>query len=251
MPQAVFLHGFCGSPRTFDGVRAALGDDLVVRAPVLAGHAGCPVDAQTFEAEIDRLAALIPVHPKPVLVGYSLGGRLAMGLVVRHPGRWAGALFVGAQAGIPNEEERAARRLADGRWARILRDDGLDAFVVAWEAQPLFASQQTLPAASRAAQDEDRRRQDPLRLAQAIERFSPGAMPCWDHGLTAARLPMTYVAGGRDPKFTAVGQRLLSTTPGLVLTVVPDSGHNVVLEAPAAAATAIRALCARAETPDG
>lgn len=247
MIRVVWLHGFAGSPRTFDAVRAHLDVPTDDVAPALTGHAGCDADVDTFEDEVDRLATVVPPGPPPVLVGYSLGGRLAMGLLVRHPGRWRGAVLIGAQSGIADPDERAARRAADARWAAMLRTDGVDAFVTAWEAQPLFASQRALPAHVQAAQRRERARHEAGRLAHAIQVLSPGAMPCWDEGLAGVRVPIVYLAGGADEKFTAVGRRLAVRVPSVALTVVPGAGHNVALEAPAATAAAIADLLRHVE----
>ena len=251
MERVVFLHGFCGSPRTFDAVRAALGPRVRGETPVVCGHAGTDAPVTSFAAEVDRLAAAIPPGALPLLVGYSLGGRLAMGLVARHPGRWRGALFIGAHAGIADERERAARRQADGAWARLLQDEGLDRFLAAWEAQPLFASQRGLDAQVQALQRQERGQHDPARLAQAIVALSPGAMPCWDEALAAASTPMTYLVGAQDEKFLAVGHRLAARTPALSVAVAPGVGHNVALEAPTVTAAAIDALLARTRGRDG
>lgn len=247
MSRVVLLHGFGGSPRTFDAVHAALGATVDVETPILGGHAGSAAEVDSFENEVDRLAAVIAPEPAPLLVGYSLGGRLAMGLVVRHPDRWRAALFIGAQAGIVDSAARSARRQIDARWAMMLRTDGLDRFLTAWEAQPLFASQVAADPTALSVQAAERRRQDPLRLARSIERLSPGTMPCWDDGLAAATLPMTYLAGARDEKFVGVGQRLAARVVSLTLSIVPDVGHNVPLEAPALTAAAILALAARSK----
>jgi len=234
----VLLHGFAGSAATFDGVRAALGATVDCTAPLLFGH-GARAAIVRYEDEVDRLAALAP--PGATLVGYSFGGRLAMGMLARHPARFASAVLIGAHPGLPAAAERAARAAADARWSALLRGEGLEAFIAAWEAQPLFASQADLPAAVRAAQRAARRRLDPLRLADAMERLGLGAMPCWTPALSRVTAPMAFLAGARDPKYVALGEALAAEVPALACAVVPDAGHNVVLERPQAVAAAVRA----------
>src|SRR5690606_15032070 len=132
-----------------------------------------------FDAQVDQLAALIEAElSEPALVvGYSMGGRLALGLACRHPRLCARVIAVGASAGLETPEARAARRQQDARWARMLREEGLAPFLAAWQAQPLFATQARAPEAARAAQAALRASHAPEGLARCLERLGLGAMP--------------------------------------------------------------------------
>src|SRR6185369_6950562 len=83
-----------------------------------------------------------------VVVGYSLGARVALGLVATR--RAARAILVSVNPGLA-EAERPARRASDAAWARMARARGIDDFVDAWEAQPLFETQQRVPPGRRDA----------------------------------------------------------------------------------------------------
>ncbi|HVS66649.1 MAG TPA: alpha/beta fold hydrolase [Thermoanaerobaculia bacterium] len=102
--RCVLIQGFAGSPASWDAVVERLPEDWRVLRPTLAGHdprAGWPQDVRGFEDEVDRLAHEIGPGPPSLLCGYSLGGRLALGLLARHPGRFAAALVIGAHPGLP------------------------------------------------------------------------------------------------------------------------------------------------------
>lgn len=247
MTAVALLHGFAGSAATFERVRDALAGEVECIAPLIFGHGasasghGASAEVACYEDEVDRLAALVPAGA--VLVGYSFGGRLAMGMLARHPARFAGAVLVGAHPGLP-AAERAARAADDARWTALLRREGLEAFIAAWEAQPIFASQAELPAEVRDAQRAARRRLDPMQLADAMDRLGLGAMPCWTAALARVTVPIAFLAGARDPKYVALGRALEAEVPALRCTVVPDAGHNVVLECPSAVAAAVRAQMA-------
>ena len=84
----VCLHGFTGSPQCWDDVIEALGKPSRVLCPTLLGHNQGPPPASitSFEAEVDRIATMV-LHAGLTgahLVGYSLGARLGLGLLVRH-----------------------------------------------------------------------------------------------------------------------------------------------------------------------
>lgn len=221
----LLLHGFTGGPESFESLRAPSGSI----APVLGGHLGTPV-AGGFEDEVERLAAL--GADCDGLFGYSLGGRLALGILARYPERFQHAVVVSAQAGLRTSAERAARREGDARWARLLRERGLEGFVDAWQALPLWASQAALPAGARQAQRALRLRHDAEGLARSLLRHGLGEMPDFRPQLAKAQTRVDLLVGERDEKFVALGQELAALIPGARLTVAPGAGHNLLLERP-------------------
>jgi 2-succinyl-6-hydroxy-2,4-cyclohexadiene-1-carboxylate synthase len=239
---AVLLHGFTGSPASFDGVVEALPVTMPVLRPTLLGHGAAGGDAGSFEAEVDRLAAQVGESGfrRPVLCGYSLGGRVALGLLARHPSLFARAVIVGAHAGLATEAERAARIESDERWATLLEQEGFAAFVDAWERQPLFATQAELPEAVTRRQRAMRLAHDSSGLARALRVLGSGRMPDLRAGLRKVTVPVALVVGEADAKFRALARSLADEVlEGAEVRLVPGSGHNVVLEAPRAVGRAI------------
>ena len=232
MISAVLIHGFSGSPESWRRVA----DRLRVRtyAPAVCGHGTCASVADSFEAEVERLAAEIRAAvPAPrYLAGYSLGGRLALGMLLRHADLFVGAAVVGANPGIDGEEEREARRTADEAWACLIEERGLDAFDREWSKLPLFRSQQRLEATLVEEQRTIRLGHDSAALAAAMRTLSLGAMPDYRSGLVGIRCPVELVAGGEDPRFIALARMMAGLMPAATFRLVAGSGHNVPLEAP-------------------
>jgi 2-succinyl-6-hydroxy-2,4-cyclohexadiene-1-carboxylate synthase len=236
----LLLHGFTGAPASWDGVRAQLPDRFDAFCPALAGHAGQRFDGITsFDDELARLLALLGTERRWELAGYSLGARLGLGLLARAPERFRRATLIGVHPGLDDEADRAERRSADARWARVLREQGLGAFVERWTAQPLFASQGRLPAELLAEQRARRSAQDAEGLALALERFGLGAMPSYWQGLPALRTPLTLAAGELDVKFVDLARRAARELPQGRLLLAPGAGHNLLLERPELVAQAI------------
>jgi len=237
------LHGFTGTPRSFDRIVGLLGARSAL-VPCLAGHGPEPLPrVDGFEAEVDRLARLVRGArlPPARLVGYSLGARLALALLVRHPALFADAVLVGAQPGLTGESQRAARRDADEQWCRLLEERGVDAFVTAWQAQPLFGSQAGLPAARLEDQRRERLAHTAAGLIHSLRTTGLGVMPCYAERLQSVAHPVRLVVGELDAKFRALGDDMARCLPQARLDVVPSAGHNVVLERPAALAALIGA----------
>jgi 2-succinyl-6-hydroxy-2,4-cyclohexadiene-1-carboxylate synthase len=240
MSTLVFLHGFTGSPRTFDDVLLELPVDQPILSPLLAGHGGDPFpeSVRQFGDEVERLRQIIDARgPEPVhLVGYSLGARLALALLLGHPSRVARGTLIGANPGLPTEAARAGRRGQDAVWARLLDEEGLDAFVAAWEKQPLFATLETLPEERRAAQRKERLGHDPRGLAAALRVLGLGAMPDFLPALASCTVPLDLVVGEHDAAFRAHAERMIGACAAARLRIVSGAGHNVPRESPLALA---------------
>lgn len=243
MTPLVLLHGFSGAPAAWDSVIAMLPGAVEVVRPAVGGHDGVPPPT-SFDDEVDRLARIVRESglAAPHLCGYSLGGRLAMGLLARHAALFSGATLVGANVSLPVEQRRA-REEQDERWATMIEHEGIDAFVARWEAQALFSSQASVPASARAAQRAQRLRHDPLGLAGAMRALSLARMPAYEAALPALDLSIRLVTGGLDEKFTRVARELCRALQRGEHVIVEGAGHNVVLEQPGRLASVLeRAL---------
>jgi len=219
------LHGFTGTPDSFEQLRLPPGSVT----PTLGGHLEEAVTGG-FEDEVERLAAL--AQGCDGLFGYSLGGRLALGILARHPARFQHALVVSAHPGLATDAERAARRDADARFVDVLRERGLERFVDVWQALPLWASQGDLPEAVKEAQRAQRLRHRADGLAQSLVQHGLGKMPDLRPLLRHVRTPVDLLVGERDAKFVALAQELTQVLPYARLTIAPGAGHNLLLERP-------------------
>lgn len=241
----LLLHGFTGGPSTWDVVSAEIqrSFDIEVLSPCLVGH-GDAVDSPVggFEAEIDRIASLMTSVRSWHVAGYSLGGRLALGLMVRHGALLTGATLIGAQPGLASEADRSARRSADERWCSLLKQAPLADFVAEWEAQPLFASQGRLPSDLRERIRAERLRQSPDGLARSLRVTGLGAMPSYWDALGGITIPTTLMAGSDDEKFSKIAAEMVARMPAAKLEITHGAGHNVVVERP----ETVRAVIERA-----
>lgn len=182
--------------------------------------------------------------PRPLVVGYSMGGRVALAALAAAPdafARRAGALVLeSAGLGPVDEAARAEAACRDSDCAVRLRAQGIAAFMDGWERLPLFATQLELPPDVRACLAAERRANDVEALARTFEEAGQHSMPgraaIFDalRGLAARGIPVLYLTGARDRKYVALAQEAhaAGVFPSPIL--VPDAGHNVHLEAPAA-----------------
>jgi 2-succinyl-6-hydroxy-2,4-cyclohexadiene-1-carboxylate synthase len=242
----VLLHGFTGSPQSFARVRQLLPAHIDVVAPTLLGHDGSapPVgapDTGSFEREVDRLLEFCrPSHSQQCFVcGYSLGARLALGLLARHSRWFRGALLIGVHPGLTDAATRAERIQADERWCRMLEAGDIAAFADAWQCQPLFGTQASLSEELLVEQRRTRLGHHPLGLAAALRHLGLGRMPDYRSALTALRIPATLMVGELDAKCFGLCADIAKVSPAVSLLRVAGTGHNIVLERPERVARAL------------
>ncbi|WP_242466279.1 alpha/beta fold hydrolase [Chromatium okenii] len=166
------------------------------------------------------------------LIGYSFGGRMALVLLMAAPTQFRSITIIAAHPGLTTAAQRDQRRVADRAWITLLREQGIEAFVTAWEQQPLFATQRQLAPAVVAQQRARRLRQRAEGLARCLEQFGLAAMPStWE---ALARFPgrVRWIVGGADQKFVALAQQVKTLRPATEVTVIAGGGHNLLLEHP-------------------
>ena len=234
--RLLLLHGFTSTGRSWDAVRrridAATYTD--VRAPDLRGHGDASdIRPATMVACVKDLAQDEPY----ALAGYSMGGRLALHLALAQPERVSRLVLVSTTAGIDGAPDRAGRRHADDEIADGIEAAGLETFARWWGAQTLFADQ---PPEVAAAAHRDRMRNTAAGLAASLRGMGTGTMaPLWDR-LRELRMPAVVIAGERDAKFRALGERLADNLPSADLVIAKGAGHAVHLEAPDVIAKALQ-----------
>jgi 2-succinyl-6-hydroxy-2,4-cyclohexadiene-1-carboxylate synthase len=164
-----------------------------------------------------------------VLVGYSLGGRLALRAALRSPESFRALVLIGATAGIDEGPLRVARAEADEKLASWMEAMPIEDIVGLWERQPLFADQ---PDALVEAQRPGRLSHDPRSLALLLRTAGQGVLePVW-HELRSLELPLLAIAGARDDGYTRAAKRIASTAPNGRAAIVESACHAAQLQRP-------------------
>lgn len=216
--RCVLVHGFTQTAASWDGVFDEAGGDGdgdvsdIVALDVVPGG-----DLWSTAKRIGETAG------RAAYVGYSMGGRLCLHLALADPGRVERLVLLGATAGIEDDGERAARRLADERLADDIERDGVEAFLERWLSHPMFAG----------LAERGPRQWDGAVLAACLRFLGTGSQePLWDR-LAELAMPVLVVAGERDEKFIRIGRRMADAIgDNASFAVVPDAGHAAHLEQP-------------------
>jgi len=236
-PTILALHGFTGGGSDFAPLVEAL-PEFNWLTPDLPGHApdpnapGAPGDACRLATSLRYLDSIVPEKPDGplVLLGYSLGGRLALHFALERPERIAALVLIGTSPGIADNIERVARQAEDDKLAQNIIAQGVPAFLQDWQQRPLIASQSRLPETWRAAMRERRRRLRAEGLAASLRQFGQGMVePVWER-LGELRRPILVCAGVNDEKYAAQAKEIQRRCPRAKLLLVPQAGHMAHLE---------------------
>ena len=234
----LMLHGFTGSADAWQLVAPPIARHRRVIAVDLLGHGqtDAPEDPARYQmapAVADLAAVLDQLgHETVDLLGYSMGGRLALGFALDHPDRVASLILESASAGIADPAEREARRRADDQLADAIERDGIVAFVDRWERLPLFATQMRLSKQERSRVREGRLAQRPGGLANSLRGFGQGIQPALHDRLASIVRPTVLIVGEHDVKFRAIANDLEPRLGWAWCDVAPRTGHAVHLESP-------------------
>ncbi|MCA9873659.1 MAG: 2-succinyl-6-hydroxy-2,4-cyclohexadiene-1-carboxylate synthase [Anaerolineales bacterium] len=234
----LLLHGFTGSSRNWGDIVPTLAERFMVITVDLLGHGRTPSPTRPARYMMEAAAAdLIDLLDQLAieqtsLLGYSMGGRLALYLAAQYPQRWQALILESASPGLKEKAEQIERRQSDNALAKRIEGEGLEAFVDYWESLPLWASQAQLPAETRTELRRQRLQNNPVGLANSLRGMGTGAQPSQWRRLSKLNLPVLLVVGELDAKFLAINQEMASLIPQARLAIVPGAGHTVHLERP-------------------
>jgi 2-succinyl-6-hydroxy-2,4-cyclohexadiene-1-carboxylate synthase len=228
------LHGFLGTGSDWEAFtpafRAATGEE--VAAPDL--FAG-PIADSLAEA-----ARRFIEDEGNAVIGYSMGGRLALHALAERPEAFRAGVIISAGLGVADESERRHRRDLDEQWAGRFETEPWEKVLEAWNAQPLLAG--SAPPAPR--QESPRLRRE--ALAKALRSWSPATHPELAARLKHVSTPVLWIAGERDRKYMDEGVRAVSILPHAKLWTVPEAGHRSPWEQPELVREAVSHFLGRA-----
>ena len=244
----VLLHVFAHTARTWGAAEKVLAEHCRVLAVDLPGHGCTGVQEAALPYTFERCATALRIVlderaiERAVILGYSLGGRVALHFARAHPERCRALIVESASPGLRDEGARAARRAADERLAARIERLGVQAFLEEWEALPLFAGLRRLSVEQRAALRRERLVNTARGLAESLRGMSVGIQESLWEAVSGFTFPVLALAGAEDVHYVTVAAELVERVPRGRCVVVEQSGHTVHLEAPTAFTVAVDAF---------
>jgi 2-succinyl-6-hydroxy-2,4-cyclohexadiene-1-carboxylate synthase len=232
-PPIVLVHGFTQTGRCWGPEAVDLATDHEVIRVDAPGH-GRSADILAGLRTGGRLIA--DQGGEATYLGYSMGARFCLHIALSNPELVRGLVLLGGTAGIEDRDEREARRVQDLQTAARIKAEGLERFLDAWLAQPLFAG---LP--DDRAFREERLENTVTGLMSSLQQAGTGSQdPSW-HRLSKLAMPVLVLAGEQDDKFSALARRMADEIgSNATLALIPGAGHAAHLEQPTAFLAVLR-----------
>ena len=207
------LHGALGSHRDWESI-------LPESRPVDLWEMDAEQDMQHWAARWTEQVA--QEDPEPVLLGYSMGGRLGLQALLAATTLWKRAIIISAHPGLRTEEERAKRREHDQAWLTRFQTEPIASVLKDWNAQATLSHASSLPnpEAFHPA------------MARCFQSWSLGQQePLW-HQLEQIPCPVLWLCGAEDLKFAALGKEAAARIPQGTYRELPNCGHRLPWQHP-------------------
>lgn len=217
-----FLHGFTQTKESWIPVIDALPQEFSFHLIDAPGHGDSHDGKRTLiEAGNDVAESM----PSGVLVGYSMGARIALHTALQHPEKVTALVLVSGTAGIDSVEERESRRTSDESLANKIADIGVPAFIDEWLSNPMFQglSRELADIQSRCSNSAE-------GLGDSLRFAGTGTQETLWNQLHLLNIPVLLVVGENDKKFSELGNRMSSLLPQCELHVMKNVGHTCHLE---------------------
>lgn len=237
-PPIVLLHGFTGNGSTWKEIVPVLSGSFQVIAIDIIGHGktASPVDIKRYEMDsVARDISFILDElelDKTYILGYSMGGRLALSFTALFPCRVNAIILESASPGLKTAAEKQERKKQDELLAKRILQKGIKNFVDYWEQIPLFATQKRLPLEIQEQIRSQRLSNSPLGLANSLLGMGTGAQPSWWEHLHMLKMPVLLVCGEDDQKFCHIAEEMNLLLPNAQLSFFEATGHAVHVEHP-------------------
>ncbi len=236
-PAIMFLHGFMGRGDDWETTALQFADDYFCIVPDLPGHGDTQLSTDPGEYSMSATAqSVVDVLTRlgidrATLVGYSMGGRIALYVALEYPERANGLVLESASPGLSTERERADRIEIDEGRAFRLASDGIDRFVDEWYEMQLFESLKNHPDAL-AVIKEKRKQNSVDGLSRCLRGVGTGAQPSLWQRLSECTMPALLLCGEYDEKFIEINRAMSESMDHSKLRIVSGAGHLVHVEQP-------------------
>ncbi|WP_411842088.1 2-succinyl-6-hydroxy-2,4-cyclohexadiene-1-carboxylate synthase [Salinicoccus sp. HZC-1] len=229
----LLLHGFLSDMNSMKTVADQISEHFNVLSVDLPGFGKTPSTGNyTMDDVSESLASLIEslnlgkVH----IIGYSMGGRVAVSFMVNHPEKVQSAVLESTSPGISDISERQRRFQVDyARAEKIVSD--FSAFINEWEQMGLFSTQNAMDSETQLSQRASRLAQNPDGAADSLLKYGTGIQRSYWNDLKSVNSPVLLIAGEQDKKFAAINRKMNDLLPNSQFVLIQGAGHNIHMEA--------------------
>jgi 2-succinyl-6-hydroxy-2,4-cyclohexadiene-1-carboxylate synthase len=234
----VLLHGFTGDTSTWTPFYDTWGQHSKLIIPDIIGHGKTDSPDVLSRFDIESVAADLKTlldhfdFKQVNLLGYSMGGRLALTFALLFPNRVRKLILESASPGLATEKERQLRRMKDAELAQFIKEQGISSFVDYWGEIPLFSTMKLLPSPTQQIIREQRLKNTPTGLVNSLLGMGTGSQPNWWDKLNELTCEVLLLTGEDDKKFCDIADMMMKELKNSSWVIIENSGHAIHVEEP-------------------
>lgn len=226
------LHGFLGTPSDWELVQSSFMVSPLARrfewwsvdyfkTPILSPQWPLAEWARHFN---QKMQLKFSEGPR-VLIGYSLGGRLALQALRAQPDLYQAVICISTNPGLTKDKERAERRQNDLQWSQKFFKTPWPQLMQEWNAQPVFRDSQREPSREEANYDRE-------LLSKALTSWSLSQQEDFRSLICEQQQKILWLSGDKDIKFLSLAMELKRLCPALATETISHSSHRVLFDNP-------------------
>jgi 2-succinyl-6-hydroxy-2,4-cyclohexadiene-1-carboxylate synthase len=234
----LMLHGFTGRGSNWSPFCTSIGSQSKLIMPDIIGHGFTELSEEIHRYDIESIAKdMIEIinhlgFEKVDLLGYSMGGRLALSIALLFPERVRKLILESASPGLDSEQDRQVRQDADKKLALSILEKGVEAFIDFWEDIPLFKTQKSLNENVQSSIRLQRLTNKPTGLANSLIGMGTGSQPSYWGRLHEVKAETLMIVGELDDKFCQIAEEMQKNLQKGEIYKIKHAGHAIHVEQP-------------------
>ncbi len=218
------LHGFLGEPSDWDFLKSSLAPkgwqwyQHSLFGETMLQPSGAKAEwSKKFHDYLNSKMVSFSSEKLKILVGYSMGGRLALQSFFENQTFWDAAIFISTHPGLLCLEEKISRQKSDLEWARRFLNEDWQLLYKSWNQQTVFKN---FPEPIRLEENFSRD-----ILSAALKNWSLAHQENYADRLQNSEKKYLWIIGGQDEKFLNLAIQKIPKTKTAIL---EGQGHRLI-----------------------
>jgi len=229
----LFLHGFSGSSDCWKNIRREI--NLPTIAIDIPGHnksyfLNLNEDYNYKDFRTELFLILNEINVKKVhLLGYSMGGRLAISFTQKYPELVKSLILESSTLGLVSHDEKEIQIEKDNELLNIINNSMTD-FITHWSQNPLFLNQEKRNSEDFNKLNNNRLKHNKEQLSKSLSSFTKANMPAFIEAFATFDCPVFLINGKDDTKYIKINRDMMKIHKKAKQFIINNSSHNVHLE---------------------
>ena len=224
----IFIHGFMGDNSDWNIVNKSFEKDYHILAVDLPGHgkSDLPLNPYTFTSVAENIRHKINKYKKKsYIIGYSLGGRVALYCLDLFPQLLKGIILESSHPGLKNNKDKQKRYGQDLKlFQQVNSSEELKLFLSQWYCNPIFKN--INKHKNYFSMINKKTNNNIANLKKSLEYLSLGIQENFWPLLKITNMPILFLSGELDCKYSQIGKNLANINQKIIEINIKNTSHN-------------------------